>query len=59
MWVYLLIYLLNTWLKIKQECAGWPNDCVTAEQKQAYIRAYEQTEGIKLENVQKTQHGKR
>lgn len=50
---------VNTWLKIKQECAGWPNDCVTAEQKQAYIRAYEQTEGIKLENVQKTQHGKR
>ena len=46
---------VNTWLKIKQECAGWPNDCVTAEHKQAYIRAYEQTEGIKLENAQKTQ----
>lgn len=44
---------VNTWLKIKQECAGWQGECVTPEQKAAYIRAYEEREGIKLENVQK------
>lgn len=50
---------VNTWLKIKQECAGWPENCVTPEQKAACIQAYEQTEGIKLENVTVTWEGKR
>ena len=44
---------VNTWLKIKQESAGWPDDCRTQEQKDAYIRAYEQKEGITLEHVAK------
>ena len=44
---------VNTWLKIKQECAGWPDDCTTPEQKQAYITAYEEKQGIRLEHVQK------
>lgn len=24
---------VNTWLKLKQEGAGWPSDCTTPEQK--------------------------
>lgn len=43
---------VNTWLKLKQESAGWPRDCDTPEKKAEYIRKYEEHEGIKLENVQ-------
>ena len=42
---------VNTWLKLKLESAGWPADCVTPDQKEEYVKAYEQHEGIKLENV--------
>ena len=42
---------VNTWLKLKQESAGWPADCVTPEQQEAYLADYEAHEGIKLENV--------
>lgn len=42
---------VNTWLKLKQESAGWPKECVTDEQKAEYIRKYEEHEGIELENV--------
>lgn len=44
---------VNTWLKIKQESAGWPDNCTTLQQKREYIREYKQKEGIKLENVAK------
>lgn len=44
---------VNTWLKIKQQSAGWPDEYVTEEQKAAYIWAYEEGEGIKLEKVEK------
>ena len=44
---------VNTWLKIKQESAGWPDDCHTPEDKQNYIRRYQEREGITLENVAK------
>jgi len=36
-------------LKIKQEASGWPAGVDTEEQKQAYIRAYYEQEGIQLE----------
>ncbi|CAH3185510.1 unnamed protein product [Porites evermanni] len=49
----LLADYVNTWLKIKQESAGWPDDCRTQEQKDAYNPAYEQKEGITLEHVAK------
>ena len=44
---------VNTWLKIKQESAGWPSWCQTLQQKQEYLRLYKEKEGIQLENVQK------
>ena len=44
---------VNTWLKIKQESAGWPDECHTPEQKDAYLRDYEEKEGIRLEQVAK------
>ena len=44
---------VNTWLKIKQESAGWPSWCQTEEQKQQYKRMYKEKEGITLENVAK------
>ena len=44
---------VNTWLKIKQESAGWPRWCQTPEQKQQYIRQYREKEGITLQNVEK------
>ena len=40
---------VDTFLKIKQEASGYPKDCVTEEQKQAYIDEYYEHEGIRLE----------
>ena len=40
---------VNTFLKIKQEASGYPKDCVTDEQKQAYINEYYEQEGIRLD----------
>lgn len=45
---------VNTWLKLKEESAGWPAGCETPEQKAAYVKRYEDHEGIKLENVAET-----
>lgn len=42
---------VNTWLKLKQESAGWPAGCETPEQKAAYVKCYEDHESIRLENV--------
>ena len=42
---------VNTFLKVKQEVAGWPDGCETETQKEDYIREYQQKEGILLENV--------
>ena len=42
---------VNTFLKVKQEAAGWPEGCNTDEQKAEYLREYEEREGIVLENV--------
>ena len=44
---------VNTWLKIKQESAGWPRWCQTDEQKQQYLQQYQEREGITLEQVEK------
>ena len=40
---------VNTWLKIKQESAGWPSWCQTLEQKRDYILRYQEREGIRLD----------
>ena len=40
---------VNTWLKIKQESAGWPSWCQTLEQKREYILRYQEREGIRLD----------
>ena len=39
---------VNTWLKIKQESAGYPGWAQT-EQKQQYVRDYQAKEGITLD----------
>ena len=44
---------VNTWLKLKQESAGWPRWCQTPEQQREYVRLYKEKEGITLENVAK------
>ena len=46
---------VNTWLKLKQESAGWPGWCRTEEEKQQYLSNYRAREGIQLEyrNVKK------
>lgn len=47
---------IDTFLKIKQEASGFPPDCVSKEQKQAYIHDIYQREGIMLDllEVEKT-----
>ena len=40
---------VNTWLKLKQESAGWPSWCQTLEQKREYILRYQEREGIRLD----------
>ena len=53
--VWLFEGYVNTWLKLKQESAGWPTGCETEEEKAEYLRVYEEHEGIKLENVAENQ----
>ena len=40
---------MNTWLKLKQESAGWRSWCQTVEQKREYTLAYQKREGIRLD----------
>ena len=40
---------VDTWLKLKQESAGWPGWCQTLEQKREYILRYQEQEGIRLD----------
>ncbi|EFA12679.1 hypothetical protein TcasGA2_TC010703 [Tribolium castaneum] len=40
---------VNTFLKIKQECCGWPVWCVSEEDKEKYFKEYREKEGITLE----------
>ena len=42
---------VNTFLKVKQEAAGWPEGCETDAQKATYVREYADVEGIQLEHV--------
>ena len=42
---------VNTWLKIKQESAGWPRWCTTEDTKQKYLRQYWEHEGIQLDRT--------
>jgi len=39
---------VNTWLKIKQESAGYPSDVTTPEEKADYVRNYKQKESVDL-----------
>ena len=43
------ITYVNTWLKLKQESAGWPSWCQTVDQKREYILRYQKREGIRLD----------
>ena len=40
---------INTFLKIKQECSGWPQGVKSEEEKSKYIEDYFKVEGIKLD----------
>ena len=55
---------INMFQKLKQEASGWPPGCDTIEQRLAFLRAYEEHEGIRLDydlvvfNPQKRQTAK-
>ena len=40
---------VNTFLQIKQETSGWPEWCLTDQDKHTYIKNYFENEGIWLE----------
>jgi len=40
---------VNTWLKLKQESAGWPRWCDDVDKRREYLRQYKEREGIDLE----------
>ncbi|XP_073232133.1 uncharacterized protein [Porites lutea] len=40
---------VNTWLKLKQESAGWPSWCQTVEQKREHVLRYQERETIRLD----------
>ena len=40
---------VNSFLKLKQECSGWPEWCTTDEQKREYVRQYKENENIDLD----------
>ncbi|XP_018370538.1 PREDICTED: uncharacterized protein LOC108766020 [Trachymyrmex cornetzi] len=45
----LFIGYINSFLQLKQEASGWPNEYVDDEAKERYLREYEETEGIVLD----------
>jgi len=50
---------VNTWLKIKQEAAGWPKWCTTEDKKQEYLRNYKEVEDIELDPTKVTKNAGR
>ena len=40
---------VDAWLKIKTEASGWPTGCDTEEEKDDFIKRFEEIEGIRLE----------
>ncbi|XP_041366927.1 uncharacterized protein LOC121381654 [Gigantopelta aegis] len=40
---------INTFLKLKQEASGWPEWCLTDEDKDQYMRQYRDKEGVQLD----------
>ncbi|XP_041376688.1 uncharacterized protein LOC121389144 [Gigantopelta aegis] len=40
---------INTFLKLKQEASGWPEWCITEEDKDTYISQYRDKEGVQLD----------
>ena len=46
---------VNTFLRLKQEASGYPDWCITEEDKRRYIVDYETKEGVKLDpnNIRK------
>ena len=42
---------INMWLKIKQESSGWPAWVQTEQDRERYIKEYEEKEGIKLDST--------
>lgn len=46
---------IDTFLKMKQESAGWPAGCLSEEDKKNYLSEYKNREGIQLDpkNIQK------
>ena len=40
---------IDTWLKVKTEASGWPDNVVTEDQKQHYISEYQSVGNIQLE----------
>jgi hypothetical protein len=40
---------INNFLKIKQECSGWPSWCVTQNDRNRHTQNYYDREGVKLE----------
>lgn len=41
--------MMNKFIKIKQQASGWPSECETEEQKQAYIDQFLDQEDIQLQ----------
>lgn len=39
---------VDEWLRLKVEASGWPVGCDGAEQRDAYLREWEEREGIRL-----------
>ena len=52
---------VNTWLKLKQEAAGWPQWADTEAKKQQYLTQYREREGIDLDyaRIQKKNPGRK
>ena len=46
---------VNTLLKYKTEASDWPSHCDTEEKKDESVSDFQAREGIKLDNVAKTQ----
>jgi hypothetical protein len=46
---------VDKFLKLKAESSGWPALCASAEQRAAYVREFEEREGVALDPAQMEQ----
>ena len=49
--IFLKKAYVNMWLRVKQQCSGYPQGIVTEAEKDAYVEDYFKVQGIRLDKA--------